>query len=154
KNAKAAVKLTLGLDLLRGTLAGPELSDGRAADLSTALATAEPPAGSLQLADLSYFALDKFAAWSTRGVSWMSRLKCRTAVYDTAGRRLDLLALLRGCGNADVDLDVLLGSRHRLPCRLIARRVPAAVAELRRQRLLAKSKRRGDKPSALSLALC
>jgi hypothetical protein len=53
-----------------------------------------------------------------------------------------------------VDRDVVLGSQRRMACRLIARRVPAAVATQRRQRLLDKSQRRGDRPSALSLALC
>jgi Transposase DDE domain len=152
--AKAAVKITVGLDLVSGRLSGPELSDGRAADLRAALAVADPPAGALHLADLNYFSLEEFARWGAGGAYWLSRLKSGTAVYDAAGRRLDLVAFLRAAGAADVDRDVVLGSQRRVPCRLIARRVPAAVAAQRRQRLLDKSKRRGDKPSALSLALC
>jgi len=152
--AKAAVKITVGLDLVNGRLSGPELSAGRAADLSATLATADPPAGALHLADLGYFALEKFARWGRCGAYWLSRLKSSTAVYDSAGRRIDLVALLGAAGDADVECDVVLGSQQRLACRLIARRVPAAVAEQRRQRLVNKSKRRGDKPSALSLALC
>jgi hypothetical protein len=152
--AKAAVKITVGLDLVSGRLSGPELSDGRAADLSAALAVADPPAGALHLADLNYFALEKFARWGGCGAYWLSRLKSGTVVSDTEGRRIDLVASLRAAGEADVDRDVVLGSQRRLACRLIARRVPAAVAARRRQRLLDKSKRRGDRPSALSLALC
>ena len=34
-----------------------------------------------------------------------------------------------------MELAVELGVEHRLPCRLIAERVPAEVAEARRQRL-------------------
>jgi hypothetical protein len=152
--AKAALKITVGLDLVSGVLFGPELSDGRAADLGAALAVADPPAGSLHLADLNYFSLEKFARWGGCGAYWLSRLKSGTAVYDAEGRRIDLVSSLRAAGDADVDRDVVLGSQRRVPCRLIARRVPAAVAAQRRQRLLDKSKRRGDKPSALSLALC
>jgi hypothetical protein len=151
--AQAAVKITVGLDLVSGTLRGPELSAGRAADLSAALAVADPPAGALHLADLNYFSLEKFARWGTCGAYWLSRLKSGTAVSHE-GRRLDLVAFLRAAGDADVDCDVVLGSQKRVACRLIARRVPAAVAEQRRQRLLHKSRRRGDRPSALSLALC
>jgi hypothetical protein len=130
------------------------LSDGRAADLSAALAVADPPAGALHLADLNYFSLEKFTRWGECGAYWLSRFKSGTAMYDTDGRRIDLVAWLRAAGGADVDRDVVLGSQRRMACRLIVRRVPAAVATQRRQRLLDKSRRRGDRPSALSLALC
>lgn len=152
--AKAALKITVGLDLISGVLSGPELSHGRAADLSAALAVADRPAGSLHLADQNYFSLEKFARWGACGAYWLSRFKSGTTVSDAQGRRIDLVASLRAAGDADVDRDVVLGGRRRVPCRLIARRVPAAVAEQRRQRLLDKCKDRGDKVSALSLALC
>lgn len=152
--AQAAVKLTVGADLCSGTLLGPELSDGRAADLSAALAEAAPPQGGLQLADQGYFSLTKFARWHRQGAYWLSRFKAGTAVCDDDRRRLDLLALLRAAGQADVDRDVVLGSQERVACRLIARRVPAAVAALRRQRLQDQCQRRGNPVSALSLALC
>ncbi len=107
-----------------------------------------------ELADLNYFCLAKFARWQQCGAYWLSRLKSGTKVYDVGGRRIDLVAALKAAGADDVDLDVGLGVKQRLACRLIARRVPADVADQRRQRLLDKSKRRGDRPSALSLALC
>ena len=52
--AKAAVKITVGLDLLSGRLSGPELSDGRAADLSAGFgrgrsARRRPAPGRLEL---------------------------------------------------------------------------------------------------------
>jgi hypothetical protein len=40
---QAAVKLTVGLDLKCGALRGPELADGRSADLAAELAQADPP---------------------------------------------------------------------------------------------------------------
>jgi hypothetical protein len=152
--AKAAVKLTVGLDLKTGALRGPELGDGRAADLGFGLATAHPPSGGLGLADLNYFSLEKFRAWGLAGAYWLSRLKVRTAVYDGRGRRLDLLATLRAAGDRDVDREVRLGARERLAGRLIARKVPPEVAEVRRRRLREKSRRRGDRVSAPALALC
>jgi hypothetical protein len=151
---KAAVKLTLGLDLVSGELRGPELADGRAADLRAALAEDAPPPGGLQLADLNYFCLEKFARWAEAGAYWASRLKVRTAIADPRGRKIDLLDRLRSAGDGDIDVDVMLGGRRRLACRLIARRVPAEVAEVRRGRLIDKSRRRGDRVSELALALC
>lgn len=151
---KAAMKLTLGLDLNGGALCGPELADGRSADLSAECARATPPRGGLEIADLNYFDTAKFASWNGAGAYFLSRLKVRTAVYSPKGRRLDVLKVLRAAGGGDVDLDVELGSRQRVPCRLLARRVPADVAARRRKRLLDKSRRRGDKASELALALC
>lgn len=75
-------------------------------------------------------------------------------VSDARGRRIDLVGRLRAAGDADVDLDVMLGSGTRLTCRLIARRVPADVAAVRRRRLRETCRRRGNAVSALSLALC
>src|SRR4051794_5683763 len=109
---KAAVKLTVGLALRSGLLLGPELSHGRAADLSAASAQAAPPRGGLQLADLNYFSLTKFAHWGREGAYWLSRFKDGTVVYDTRMRRLDLLARLRDAGGGDVDLGVVLGSEQ------------------------------------------
>jgi hypothetical protein len=152
--AKASVKLTVGLDLRAGTLRGPELSAGRTGDLKSPLAQAAPPVGGLQLADLNYFDLKKFARWQEGGAFWLSRLKSGPKVYDERGGRIDLVAALRAAGGADVDINIRLGSEQRLACRLIARRVPAAVADLRRRRLLDKGADRGNRPSALSLALC
>lgn len=151
---KAALKLNLGLDLLSGRLTGLELTDGRAADLATPLATADRPAGALHLADQNYFSLEKFHRWDLGGSFWLSRFKSGTTAFDAQGHRLDLVRFLEAAGTADVDVEVGLGTRLRVPCRLIARRVPPEVAERRRQRLREKSRRRGDKPSALSLALC
>jgi hypothetical protein len=150
---KASVKLTVGLDLNSGTLRGPELSAGRTGDLKAPLAQAAPPPGGLQLADLNYFDLKKFARWQGCGAYWLSRLKSGPKVHDERGRRIDLVAYLHAAA-ADVDIPIRLGSRQRLACRLVARRVPAEVAELRRRRLLDKGADRGSRPSALSLALC
>jgi hypothetical protein len=150
---QASVKLTVGLDLNSGTLRGPELSAGRAGDLKAPLAAVAPPVGGLQLADLNYFDLKKFARWQGCGAYWLSRLKSGPKVHDERGRRIDLVAYLRAAA-ADVDVAIRLGSQQRLACRLIARRVPAEVADLRRRRFLEKCADRGNRPSALSLALC
>jgi hypothetical protein len=150
---QASVKLTVGLDLNSGTLRGPELSAGRAGDLKAPLAAAAPPVGGLPLADLNDFDVKKFARWQGCGAYWLSRLKSGPKVHDERGRRIDLVAYLRAAA-ADVDVAIRLGSQQRLACRLIARRVPAEVAELRRRRFLEKCADRGNRPSALSLALC
>jgi transposase InsO family protein len=149
----ASVKLTVALDLKTGALRGPELADGRSADLAAAAAQADPVRGGLQLADLSYFSLEKFARWGGAGAYWLSRLKAQVAVADAHGQRLDLLRRLRAAKGQDLDLDVQLGAERRLACRLIARRAPAAAVRKRRQRLRDEARRRGEPVSARALAL-
>jgi hypothetical protein len=149
----AAVKLTVALDLKTGALRGPELAAGRAADLAAEVAQADPPAGSLQLADLSYFSLAKFARWNQDRVYWLSRLKVHTGVSEATGQPIDLLKTLRKAPDGELDLDVWLGAPPRLACRLLARRVPAAVVRQRRQRLRDEARRRGEPVSQRALAL-
>ena len=62
-------------------------------------------------------------------------------------------ALLAAQADDEVNAPVALGMAHRLPARLLARRVPPAVAEVRRRRLRAEAKRRGDALSQERLAL-
>jgi hypothetical protein len=153
KTAKAAVKLTVGLDLKTGALRGPQLSDGRSADLAVPTAQAAPPKRGLQLADLSYFCLHKFARWGRDQSYWLSRLKLSTTVFDARGRRLNLLKTLRASGKRVLDRNVSLGVEAHLPCRLIAVRVPAQVARQRRNRLRAEARRRNEPVSSQALAL-
>ena len=54
----------------------------------------------------------------------------------------------------EIDCAVLLGKKARLPARLVAVRVPAEVAQERREEYLAASRRKGQKASATRLALC
>jgi len=53
-----------------------------------------------------------------------------------------------------VELPILLGATQRLPCRLLVERVPEAVAQKRRERLLKAARRKGTKVSATKLKLC
>jgi len=62
-------------------------------------------------------------------------------------------ALVAAQEREEVELPVTLGVVHRLPARLLARRVPPAVAAARRRRLRAEAKRRGDAVSQERLAL-
>jgi hypothetical protein len=141
----AAVKLQVRLDLLRGILAGPFLQAGRDNDHMANLQDMPLPAGALHLADLGYFDLDHFAALSQRQVYWLTRVQTNTRLYDEAGRLWTLPELLAAQTTDRVDLAISLGARHRLAARLVAVRVPAAVASQRRQRMLKKARRRSKK---------
>lgn len=157
REARAAVKFQVRLDLTTGRLAGPFPQPGRAADHSSPLQDGDDlPAGALRLADLGYFDLDTFERLGRRQVWWLSRWQPGTAVFDAAGRELALADWLgRQPRRARVvDVPVTLGNAKRLASRLVALRVPAAVAAKRRQRLRQKASKKGRPASAAQLALC
>jgi hypothetical protein len=60
---------------------------------------------------------------------------------------------LQATTTSRLDLDVCLGAKRRLRCRLIAVRVPQEVADRRRQKARENAKRKGRTPSQAYLAL-
>ena len=107
-----------------------------------------PPAGSLSIFDLGYFSLERFRRIGEAKAYWISRFQHGTKVFDAAGKRLHLLRFLQQHGpNGLVDASVVLGEKERLPCRLIAVRVPAEVAARRRQKIREKARDHGREPS-------
>jgi hypothetical protein len=154
-HTQAALKLGVRFDLCRGALRGPLLYDGRTHESTTPIQSAPLPVGALRLADLGFFDLEALVQIGAQGGYWLSRLHFGTAVYDTEGRRWDVLALLAAPGaGAQIDLPIALGAQQRLPARLLAVRVLQEVADQRRRRLRATARDRGRTPSTARLAWC
>ncbi len=149
----AALKLQVRLDCTSGQLRGPFLQAGRASDRTSPTQHAPLPAGSLRLADLGYFALDVLQTIAGQHAYWLTRLMAGTQVYDAHGQVLDMARCLAQYGPAVGELAVYVGVGHRLPARLIAVRVPAAVANQRRRALRADARRRGQTVSQERLRL-
>jgi hypothetical protein len=150
----ASLKLQVRLELRRGGLAGLALEAGRSQDHASSLQRAPLPAGALRIADLGYFSLEVFGRYTAAGVYWLSRYHQQTALFDGQGQRLDDLPAWLERHGPVIDQAVLLGRQHRLPGRLLARRVPAAVANERRRKLRAEARREGKPLPARKLALC
>lgn len=151
---QAAIKFQVRRDLGTGQLAGPLPETGRSSDQRTVLTADDLPAGALRIADLGYFDLEAFAHLGQRGVYWLSRLQENTAVFTAAGERVARHAWLPAQGRDVVDVSVTLGVEQRLAARLVAFRVPEAVAAKRRQHLLKKARKKGKTVSPARLALC
>ena len=77
---KAAVKLTLRLELKQGTLQGPLLQDGRSHESQSLLQHWPLEKGALWIADLGYFALVRLVQLSKAGVSFLMPLKDRPEI--------------------------------------------------------------------------
>ncbi len=154
----AALKLQVGLDLVRGALWGLELCAGRLQDKAAHLQHAVLPANVLRITDLGYYSLRRFRALATQGGWWLTRLHPQTVVL-VDGRRQPVPTLLAAhgpavlAGTAPVDVAVQVGARERLPCRLLAWRVPPAVAAERRRKMHAEAQREGETVSAIRGAL-
>jgi hypothetical protein len=148
KACKAALKIQVLWSLTTGKLIELLLETGRASDNVSAVAETPPPAGGLSIFDLGYFSLERFRRIGSATAYWISRLHHGTTVFDPAGKRLDLRHFLRQQGpNGLVDVPVVLGAKERLPCRLIAVRVPAEVAARRRQKIGEKARDHGREAS-------
>lgn len=139
---QAAIKLGSRLDLLGGRLEGPFLASGRTHDRSVPGATTPLPVGSLWMADLGLVTLARLATIAAEGSAFLTRIKANTHIETADGQVWDQHSLLAIQDSDRVELPVRLGKRARIPARLLAIRVPEAVAEERRERLRADAARK------------
>jgi hypothetical protein len=153
QGGQAALKLTVRLDLCRGTLDGPLLSAGRRQDRTTPLQAEPLPARGLRITDLGFWSLDVLGDIADQDAYFLSRLPLQTVVFAADGERLDLAAWLGRQKRRRLSVAVTLGVADRLPARLLAARVPHRVAEARRTAIRAEARREGKPPSARKLAL-
>jgi len=142
---RASLKLQVQLNLLTGQLTGPFPEPGRASDQRSVVQTTRLPRGTLRLADLGYFCLATFTDFNRQGIYWLSRLEHGTKLFDAAGTKWSLAAFLRHQPKGPVDVAVEVGVAERVPCRLIAKRVPAAVLAQRRERIRKKAMKKGHR---------
>jgi hypothetical protein len=150
---RAALKITLRLDLCTGLLARLTLHDGRAHDIQASAPLNALSAGALYRADLGSFSLDRVQESNQHDAYFLSRLKVSTQVFGADGQRwLDLATQLERQGT-HVDLPVTLGETQRRPARLLAVRVPQAGADQRRRKLREEARNKGRQVSARRLAL-
>ena len=147
---QAMLKLQAVLDYQHGHF-DLTLASGR--DHDCPLQTVALPAGSLRLADLGYFKVQVFEQLNRQGVWWVSRLPARAGIWQDA-RVIHLADWLNQQDSAYVDKSVEL-TAQRLPCRLLAVRVPPEVARERRKRVRkAASKRKNSNLKPGTLTLC
>lgn len=150
----AALKAQVQFNLLDGECLHLDLQAGRDSDRSAPMQMVQFPAGALRLADLGYYSLPEWQEYDRQGVFWLSRLPPNCAVYRESGDELDLPSVLPAVVGPTYDRPILLSQTHRLPCRLVAARVPPEVAAARRRKRRRDAKRKGYTPSTRSLALC
>jgi len=153
RTSRAALKATVRLDLVTGRLEGPLLSAGRAPDQTSPAQHWPLPAGALRIGDLGFWRLDVLAEIRAQQAHFLSRLHVQTVVFRAGERtRLDLEDWLACQSDDALELDVELGQHARIPARLLALRVPTAVAATRRTTIRTDARRNHQSPSQRNLA--
>ncbi len=151
----AALKLQTEWDLRSGAIMHVEIEPGRSPDAASERQAARYGAGSLRITDLGYFSLAVFAGLTQAKEYFLSRLKFGTSVRLAGSAPIELLRWLAEQPGPFIDQAVVLGNEQRLPCRLIAWRLPKEQANRRRQKLRQDRKaRKGHEPSAERLTWC
>jgi hypothetical protein len=132
---QSSLKLTVRWDLLRGSLAGPYVQDGRTHETQSPLREQQMPRGSLWIGDLGYFSLVWLAHLVTQGVYFLMSFKDGVTLWDDAGRRVEVRDVLPSEEHETLDTPVALGASKQVHARLIARKMPAGVIKRRREQL-------------------
>ncbi len=130
---EAALRVQGQLELGAGCLSAVWLQAGREAERSGEAISTPLPAGSVFNADTGYFTLGQMRQRGQLGQYWLTQAKATLTIVDQAGQCWDLLAFLRAQTSDEVDVEVFLGKRERLPVRLIAARVSPEEARRRRE---------------------
>ena len=152
KASKAAVKMQVRWDMVSGGLDGPHLSSAQVADKVASQAHQSLPKGSLRITDLGYWKLEIFREQEVAGLYYLTRLKANTLIQHGT----DWLCITDFLAQQDakqVDMAVTVGKGEQLAARLLAIRVPDAVAVERRRKLKQTAKRKGKTLSKQRLAM-
>ncbi len=150
---QAGLKIPLRWDLLHGQLHGPYVQEGRRHELRSLLHGQVMQAGSLWIADLGYWTLKWLRAISEQGVFFLMRYKAGIVLW-LDNQRLDLLEVLPQVVGERLELVVDVGASKLVRgVRLLAERVPAAVASQRQERIRQYASAHGKPVNPLVLEL-
>jgi hypothetical protein len=131
----ARLKLQVTLDYLTGQWVGAEVVTATVHDQNSELPCQQAIAGSLNLFDLGYFKQDRLQDMVAQEAYFVCRCQSQTALYvpDT-DQQVDIHQWLHALTVDEAERWVDLGSRARLPVRLVVRRLPQSVADARRRK--------------------
>jgi hypothetical protein len=129
-SSQAGVRVQVRLELLRGHMEGPWLQPARADECSGASSIEEHPlpAKSLSVTDSMYLTFERMRRQQEAERYWLTSATLRYTIIDRSGICWDLPNLMAARvkqGHTMIDELVCLGSKDRIPCRLIAVPNPA-----------------------------
>ena len=143
KSKQAILKIQVAYNLLRGSFLRFDLRSYRNNDLSYSGKILELcNKGDLIIRDLGYFVMEIFKRITEQGANFVSRMKANVLVYskEEDEKPIDLAKMLRKRGQ--LDIDVFIGEKNRLPVRLIAIPIEASIAAERKRKAIAEADKR------------
>lgn len=149
----AALKCGVQLDLLNGSLTALDLTSGRTHDSNLPCQQLALPVGSLRLADLGFYDLQRLAELDRAGVYFLSKLRPNASVRAADLPRMPLATFVVQHAASGYDDWVLIGKDQPLRARLLIQPVPQEVADQRRRRIRKQARDKGQSPSAAALLL-
>ncbi len=152
-SGKAALKLQTELDLRSGALR-VDIEQGKNPDGASSRQHIAWTPGSLRIADLGYFNILVFAAIAAAKAFFLSRIQHTTIVWRNNERVGNIVSWLNQQTETMVDCWIEIGAKDRLPCRLVAWKVPLDQVSRRRCRARKEAVRRGRQATAATLAAC
>jgi hypothetical protein len=150
---QATMKLQTVWEFLHGNLSQVVLQSGRHTDQGFRGHLAQIVRGGLFLCDLGYFCTASLQAIANAGAYFVSRLDTKCVLYDPmTEERFDLLHYLGQSAHNQHELQLQVTRVAKLPCRVLAVRLPADVVDERRRKAKANARRKGRTLSAEKLA--
>jgi len=151
---QAGLKLMARLEVITGSVELLEPMPARTSDRTSGQSLSPLPPGSLRLADLGFFDLQRMSRDTEQGLFWISRVPAKLTVHGERRSAKNIADWLRGQTSDRIDTIVSVGTKQRLTCRLMAVRTPPAIAEQRLKRLRKTQKKKGRRPSDAQRLMC
>jgi hypothetical protein len=144
KATKSALKLQVIWDFLHGNFSDIVTQNGNQPDQSFCQHALQILPGWLCLSDLGYFALKTLAAIAQAQAYFISRWLVSCGLVDPATEtKFDLLSYLQNTAQNQVELNLWVGLKQRIPCRLLAIRLAPEVVQEKRRRVRETARRKG-----------
>jgi hypothetical protein len=150
----AACKIVWEAEVTSGGFTDVSLLAGLDNEKISEVAGKDLPRGALLLEDMGFFCGARLQAYDEQGVYFVTRIPAWTAVFDSKGKRIDLVKLLRKQRYDSLEMPVRILHGCKQSVRLLAVRLPQAEAEQRRARVRQEAKKRGRPVSQKKLDLC
>jgi hypothetical protein len=151
---RAGLKLLARIEAITGHLELSEPRPAKASDRTLHASSPPLPPGGLRLVDLGSFDLQRMAADTVADVHRISRAPARLPVRKGDEAARDLPEWLRLQGPDRIDTIVIVGSKTRLACRLVAVRAPEEVVKRRLEQLEEERRKKGRKIGEAQRMLC
>lgn len=150
---KAGIKFQAIWDFLHGNLLDLVTQNGKQSDQSFREHATHILPGWLCLSDLGYFSLEALELIVCRQAYFISRwLSGCGLLIPNEETKFALLSFLRKSTEDKLELNLLAGFQKKIPCRLLAIRLPNEAVQAKRRKLYDTARRKGRKVSADSLA--